>query len=158
MRTAGTAAYAEADCDLAVACFLLARVWKETGRSEAALTLLEEAQDVFETIARDSGDENKTKLAEGMASACLTERGDCLCDLGRIDATADAYQERIKSAEEQGDEHGVAVEKFQLGTVRLLQHHYPEALSLYEATCEQSDRLGKPGTIAETWHRIVWVH
>ncbi len=148
-RTAGTTAYPEADYDLAMACFLLARVLRTTGSSEAALPSLDEAQKSFETIARDSD----SKAAERMVSGCLAERGDCLLDLGRLDAAAAAYEESIGHAEKLGDKRDVAVRKSQLGTIRLQQHRYPETLAAYEAAREHFTRLDEPGTVATIWHQ-----
>jgi hypothetical protein len=70
---AGETAYDGADYDLAGACFLLARVLKHSGRSEQALSSLNEAQKRFEAVG-----------AETMVSVCLLERGDCLRSLGRL--------------------------------------------------------------------------
>ena len=91
-RAAGEKAYPDADYDLAMACILLARVLNTAGGSEQALPLLDEAQKRFEAIAKDRA----SKAAEGMASACVTERGDCLLDLGRLDEAAAAYEESIR--------------------------------------------------------------
>jgi tetratricopeptide (TPR) repeat protein len=93
-RAAGEETYPGADYDLAMACFLLARVFWTAGASEQALPLLDEAQKRFETIARDTTDRN----ADRMVSVCLAERGDCLRDLGRLDQAAAAYGENIQRA------------------------------------------------------------
>ena len=80
-----------------------------------------------------------------MASDCLTERGDCLLDLGRLDEAAAAYEESIRRAEKLEDEREVAVGKVQLGTVRMEQHRYPEALKAYEEARDRFTRLDEPG-------------
>ena len=49
-----------------------------------------------------------------MAAGALTERADCLSDLGRYDEAAEAYQQTIAIAEKQNDPRSVAVNKFQL--------------------------------------------
>ncbi|MEI2781735.1 MAG: tetratricopeptide repeat protein [Candidatus Competibacter sp.] len=99
-RAAGEQAYPDADYDLAGACWLLARVLQTAGGSEPALPLLDEARQRFEAIAQ----ERANKAAERMASACLTEQGDCLLDLGRLDEAAAAYEEAIRRAEQRGDD------------------------------------------------------
>ena len=132
-RAAGGRAYPRADYDLAVACFLLARVLKTAGGSEQALPLLDEAQKRFEAIANERANE----AAERMASVCFSERGDCLLNLGRLDEAAAAYEESIRRAEKLGDERDVAVGKPQLGTVRMQQRRYKEALEAYEEARER---------------------
>ncbi|MDS4023021.1 MAG: tetratricopeptide repeat protein, partial [Candidatus Competibacter sp.] len=147
-RWAGEQAYPGADYDLAVACFLLARVLKTAGDSEQALLLLDEARQRFEAVARKRADQD----AEVMASACLGEQGDCLRKLGRIGAAA-AYEEQIRRAEQLGDDRGVAVGKGQLGTVHLQQSHYPEALAAYAEARERFTALDEPGSVAVVWHQ-----
>jgi predicted negative regulator of RcsB-dependent stress response len=53
------------------------------------MPLLDEARRRFETVAK----ERSGPGAKGMASACITEQGDCLRDLGRLDEAAAAYEE-----------------------------------------------------------------
>ena len=153
-RAAGEKAYPDADYDLAMACFLQARVFRTAGASEQALPLLDEAQKRFETFERDK----PARGAERMASVCLAERGDCLRNLGRLDQAAAAYEESIRRAEKIGDARQVAVGKSQLGTVRMLQGRYEEALKAYEEAREQFTRLDEPGTVAVTWHQTGIVY
>jgi hypothetical protein len=122
--------------------------------AQQALSLLQEAGRRFEAIANKRPDAG----AAAMASACITKQGDCLCDLGRYDAAAAAYEEAIRSGEQQGDLRGVAVRKGQLGTVRLKQHRYPEALAAYKEARDTFFRLNEPGSVALAWHRIGIVH
>jgi tetratricopeptide (TPR) repeat protein len=93
-----------------------------------------------------------------MESACLTEQGDCLHNLGRYDAAAAAYEEAIRRGEQQGDLRGVAVRKGQLGTVRLQQQRYAEALVPYQQARDTFSRLNEPGSVAIAWHQIGNVH
>jgi tetratricopeptide (TPR) repeat protein len=153
-RAVGEKAYPSADYDLAMACFLLARVLKTAGGAESALPLLDEARQRFEAIAR----ERASQAAEGMAFVCLTERGGCLLDLGRLDEAAATYEESIRCKEKFADDRGVAVSKGQLGTVLLLQCRYPEALKAYEEARERFTRLNEPGSIAVFWHQTGRVY
>jgi tetratricopeptide (TPR) repeat protein len=153
-RAVGEKAYPEADYDLAVACFLLARVLKTAGGSEQALPLLGEAQERFEAVERDWPGYG----AEMMASACFAERGDCLRDLGRLDEAATAYEENIRRAEKLGHYRQVAVGKGQLGTVRIFQRRYKEGLEAYEKAREQFMRLDDPVSVANVWHQTGMVY
>jgi tetratricopeptide (TPR) repeat protein len=148
-RAAGDMAYPKADYDLAVACFLLARALKTAGVSERALPLLDEAQKRSEDIAK----KRASKAAEGMASLCCTERGSCLLYLGRLDKAAAAYEEGIRRDEKHGDDRSVAVGKGELGTVRMLQHRYEEALNACQEARERFTRLDEPGSVAVSWHQ-----
>ena len=148
-RVGGGQAYPGADYDLAAACFLLARVLKTAGGSEQALPLLDEARQRFEAVAK----ERASKAAEGMASPCNTEQGDCLRDLGRFDEAAAAYDEGIQRAEQLDDVRQVAVGKGQLGTVRMYQRRYPEALVAYAEARERFTQMDEPGTVAVIWHQ-----
>lgn len=149
-RLAGEQAYPNADYDLAMACFLLARVLKAGGGPEQALPLLDEVRQRFEGVA--------TEGAERVVSICFTEQGDCLLFLGRLDEAAVAYEEAIRRDEQLGDDRGVAVNKSQLGTIRLLQHHYPEALAAYAEALERFTVLDEPGSVAVSWHQIGIVY
>jgi tetratricopeptide (TPR) repeat protein len=153
-QAAGEAPYAGADYDLASAFWLRGRVLKEGGGAQQALPLLQEAGRRFETIAN----KRPGSGAERMASTCLTEQGDCLRGLGRYDDSADAYEEAIRREEQQGDLRDVGVGKLQLGTVRLQQQRYAEALAAYQEARDTFSRLNEPGSVARVWHRIGMVH
>jgi tetratricopeptide (TPR) repeat protein len=133
---------------------LLGRVLKTGGGALQALPLLQEAGRRFVAIANATDN----KAAAGMASACLTEQGDCLHDLGRYDAAAASYEESIRRGEQQGDLRGVAVRKGQLGTVRLKQQRYAEAMEAYQEARDTFSRLNEPGSVASVWHLIGVVH
>ncbi len=143
------AVYPDVDYDLAAACWLLGRVLKTGAAAGPALPLLEEAGQGFESIARDRADQ----AAERMASVCLTEQGDCLLFLGRLDESAAAYEAGIARAEQRGGERSVAVGKGQLGTVRLYQRRYREALDAYADARTRFTRLDEPGSVAIGWHQ-----
>jgi tetratricopeptide (TPR) repeat protein len=153
-QAAGEAAYAEADYDLAVAYFLLGRVLETGGGALQALPLLEEAGQRFEAFAN----KHPGVGAERMASACLKEQGECLFKLGRYDAAAATYEEAIRRDEQRRDLRDVAVGKGQLGTVRLEQHRYAEALEAYQKARDTFSRLNEPGSVAIVWHQIGMVH
>ncbi len=150
---AGEAAYQGASYDIAMAHFRLGRALRLLGSAEAALQPLTEAQQRFQTLA-DAG--NTT--AEGMASVAIVDYGDSLKDLGRLDEAAAAYEDAIQRAENLNDKRQIAVNKTQLGTVRLLQQRYDEALAAYIETRETFEILGEPGSVAVAWHQIGMVH
>lgn len=147
-RAAGEQAYPDADYDLAMAFHLLGEVTRATGHSKQALPLLDEARQRFETVAR----ERTNIAAEEMASVCFAEQGNCLLDLGWFDEAAVAYEESIKRSEQLNDGRQVAVGKGQLGTVRMRQRRYSEALAAYTEARERFTRLDEPGSVAESWH------
>jgi len=150
----GETAYPGADYDLAHCCWLWARVLLTFGRPEQALPLLQQGQKRFEAIVRQGAN----KAAEGMVSACITERADCLLTLGRLDEAGASYQEAIHLDEQRGAERDVAVGKAQLGTVRLEQRRYEEALQAYEDARERFTRLDEPGSVAISWHQAGRVY
>ena len=153
-QSAGGQAYANADYDLAMACILLARVLKTAGGSEQALPLLIDARQRFEAVAK----ERPGRGAEHMAFVCLSHQGDCLRVLGRLDQAAAAYEEAIQLADQSGDARNVAVRKGQLGTVRLQQRRYPEALAAYAEVRQRFTALDEPGPVAVLWHQTGMVH
>ncbi|MDP6490965.1 MAG: tetratricopeptide repeat protein, partial [Kiritimatiellia bacterium] len=153
-RTAGENAYPGADYDLAIACFLLARVLNTAGGSEQALPLLDEAQERFEEVERN----RPGRGAARMASLCFEERGHCLLSLGLLDEAGAAYEECVRRADELGDDREVAVGKGQLGAVRLQQRRYPEALDAYQEARERFTELDEPGSVAASWHQTGMVH
>lgn len=148
-RAAGEQAYPGADYNLAMACFLLARVLKTAGGSEQALPLLDEAHQRFQVITKA----HAKKAAEGMASACLNEQGECLLYLGQLDEAAAAYEEGIRRNEQRGADRSIAVGKIQLGTVWKNQRRYPEALKAYEEAREMFAQLDEPRSVAVIWHQ-----
>ena len=153
-RVVGGQAYPDADYDLAGACLLLARILKTAGGSEQALPLLGEARQRYEAMAK----ERANKAAEGMASVCLADQGDCLRALGRLDEAAAAYEENIRRAERLDYARQVAVGKGQLGTVRMYQRRYLEALAAHAEARERFTQLDEPGTVAVSWHQTGRVY
>jgi tetratricopeptide (TPR) repeat protein len=149
-QAAGEAAYAGADYDLAMAYKVFADVLIRVGKAQQALPLLQEAGRRFEAIANATDN----KAAAAMSSACLTEQGDCLGDLGRYDAAAAAYEESIRKDEKRGALRAVAVGKGQLGSVRLNQHRYADALEAYQEAREIFSRLNELSSVAIIWNQI----
>jgi tetratricopeptide (TPR) repeat protein len=74
--------------DGAMAQLRLGRALRVGGNAETALPHLEQARQRFERL-----DE------KGMVGLALTEKGDCLSDLGRYDEAADAHLLAISFAE-----------------------------------------------------------
>jgi tetratricopeptide (TPR) repeat protein len=153
-RQAGETAYPTADFDLAMACALLGQVLTAVGGPDQALPYLDEALVRFETISV----ERANSEAKQMVSVCNTRRGQCLRDVGRLEEAAVAYEESIRSAEELGAERDIAVGKGQLGTVRLLQGRYEEALEAQEIARERFTRLDEPSSVAGSWHETGRVY
>lgn len=151
---AGEAAYADADYDLAGSCFLLGRVLNRSGQADAALPVLAEAQRRFEAVEVREPEYG----AAGMAATAIMERGDSLTDLGRLDEAVQAYEAAIALAAQSGDQRLVAVGKGQLGTVRLRQRCYAEALTAHTDARERFAALGEEQTVATAWHLIGMVH
>ena len=137
-----------------MACFLLARALKRVGESEQALPLLIDARQRFEAVVT----ERPSRGAKGMVSGCLSEQGDCLLYLGRLDEAAAAYEENIQRAGQLEDSRQVAVGKGQLGNVRLSQRRYPEALAAHAEARQRFTALDEPGSVAVIWQQTGMVH
>lgn len=151
---AGDAAYDFADYDLAGACFLLGRGLWTAGQAGAALQPLDEARRRFEAVeAREPG-----CGAARMAAVAVTERAGALRHLGRLDEAAQGYERAITLGEQRRDEREIAVNKGQLGTVRLLQRRFPEALAAYTGARDRFEALGEMGTVGIAWHQIGMTH
>jgi tetratricopeptide (TPR) repeat protein len=149
-QSAGVEAYYNAANDIAMAHFKLGRVLATGGAAEAALAPLEEAQQQFQALG-DTG-------AARMATVAITERANCLLDLGRYGEAVAAYEEGIRIDEELGDRRGVAACKLNLGTARAMQKRYAEALEYYAEAMKTFESLGEPETVATVWHQIGIVH
>jgi tetratricopeptide (TPR) repeat protein len=142
-RVAGEIAYQEAAYDCAVAQFTLARALRRNGTADEALTHLDDARRGFERL----GDLR-------MSNAALTDKADCLRDLGRYDEAAVAHGEAIDLDEQWGDTRGAAVGRSQLAAVRMLQARYAEALELYRDALQSFKQLGEARSVAVVWHQI----
>jgi tetratricopeptide (TPR) repeat protein len=124
-----------------------------SGHAREALGVLDEAQRRFAKLAAVGN-----KAAAGMESTAITEKGDVLRAVGRLDEAAKAYEESAKLDDARGARRDVAVSLAQLGTVRLLQRRFADALAAYDDTKRTFEALGEPGTVASIWHQIGVVH
>ncbi len=152
-ESAGEGAYGGAAYDIAMAYFTLGRVLKEGGDPQTALPELQKARTGFQTLADAGG-----QVAARMASVAITEGGDCLRGLGRLDEAAQAYEESVERAQKRGDPRSAAVNKGQLGTVRMLQRRFGEALAAHTAARDIFEKLGEARYVATAWHLIGMVH
>ncbi|MBU0655030.1 MAG: tetratricopeptide repeat protein [Gammaproteobacteria bacterium] len=148
-QQAGEQAYAGADYDLAMAHFNVGRVLETGGAAAQALPYLQEAQRRFEALGESGA---------SMASAALTEQGDCLQALGQLEAAAAAYEDAIGLDEKRDALRDVAVGKIQLASVRLLQKRYADALQGYQQALALFQQLDEPGAVATAWHQIGMTH
>jgi tetratricopeptide (TPR) repeat protein len=150
---AGESAYTLAAYDIALAYTKLGKTLRHLGDAETALQPLTEARERFQALA-NSGH----SMSRSMVPIAIAEYGDCLKDLGRLDEAASVYEEVIQLAEHLGDKRHIATAKGQLGTVRIWQQRYNEALAACIEAGEIFDALGEPGSIAAAWHQIGIVY
>jgi Tfp pilus assembly protein PilF len=92
-----------------------------------------------------------------MVSRCFEERGHCFLSLGRFDEATTAYEECIHVAQRVHNERQVAVGKVQIGTVRMAQHQYAEALAAYDEARDRFMQLDEPRAVAKIWHQTGMV-
>jgi tetratricopeptide (TPR) repeat protein len=123
------------------------------GVAEAGMEALTEAERRFEQLAV-TGDTD----AERMAAVAMTQRANCLRDLGRFDEAVTLYEALIVVGEKRGFKRSIAVDKGQLGAVHLRQKRYSEAIALYAEAKSVFEELGEPRTVAGSWHQIGMVH
>jgi tetratricopeptide (TPR) repeat protein len=149
-KSAGEKAYPAADYDLAMAHYDMGKVLESVGGSEQALPLLKEAGDRFETIEQDRPDQGAAR----MATLCLSARGNCLLDLGRLNEAAAVYKDAIVRSEELGDTRHLAAAMGQLGTVRLRQGLFQYALKAHKKARDVFTGLEDSANVAASWHMI----
>ena len=121
-----------------------------SGAAEEAILALEVAKAAFEGLPGE--------LPARMASVCVAERADAYCDLGRLDDAVESYLENIQRAENLGDLRQAAVGRGQLGSVRLLQRRYGDALEAHRAARATFQQLGEDPAVATAWHEEGRVH
>lgn len=151
--SAGPEAYKDADYDIAIAYAIFGKVQRNSGSAGTALEPLTEARRRFQILAGD-GNAN----ASEMYSTTITEIGNCLRDLGRLDKAAVTYEESIKLDQKSGNHRGLAVTQIQLGTIRFYQKRHKEALEIFNQALETFTELNEPRTVAVIWHQIGMVH
>lgn len=151
-------AFPELGSDRAMALFTLGRALRESGNPRAALAPLDTARERFTSFATTMDDPTHRRSSARMASACVTDQGDCLIALGELEPAARKYEEAIKLDDARGDRRDVATGKFQLGTVRMQQRLYSDALDAYAEARETFEALEEPQSVATVWHQIGVVH
>jgi len=149
----GKDAYTEALYNTAMAYWLLGKVQLRCGAAWDALSHTEEAKQRFQALA-DQGN----KYAVRMASTALTQKGDCLVGLGRLEDAVNAYEERIKQAKKLDWFRDAAVGKIKLGAVRMLQKRFGDALTTYKEALKIFSGLGEPSSVANIWHQMGMAH
>ena len=152
-RLAGEGAYKEAASDLALACLELGCALRMARDPAAALSVITEARDRFRPLAA-AGDAS----AEQLASGALTEIGNCLMDLGRLEEAVKAHTEAIALDEKRGSVRDVACGRLQLGIVRLYQGLWREAIPLLEQARRTFEELGESRSVANAWREIGKAH
>src|ERR1044071_1665496 len=61
---------------------------------------------------------------------------------------------QLSEVDRQGDKRGLAIGKLQLGSVRLVQRRYQDALEAYAEARDHFTRLREPGSVAAAWHQM----
>jgi tetratricopeptide (TPR) repeat protein len=149
----GENAFPQAAYDMAMAYAHLGRARMMGGASGAALSPLVEAERRF-TLLGEAGDQDAVR----MASTARSDRAGCLIDLGRLDEAAGLYEQAIKEDKLRGNPRDVAAIQFQLGTVRMFQQRYPEALQACQEAQKTFERLNEPQSVATAWHQMGIVY
>jgi len=152
-RAAGAGAYENAAYDMALSSSLLAQVLIAAGRADEALAAAAEAEQEFRNLAVAG-----RTGASGMAASSLSMRADALTNLGRLDEAATAYEKAVQEADVLGAQREAAAMRFQLGTVRILQRRYADAIAAFDQARRTFEDLGEPGSVAAAWHQIGVVH
>jgi len=149
----GKDVYPGAAYDLAVAYFLFGRALSRSGASGIALAFHEDAERCFAELVQEG-----SQFASRMVSTARKDRADCLLDLGRLEEAATLYEQSIQDAQQRNDLRSLAVSKGQLGTVRMHQMRYPEALQAHMEARDTFEKLGEPKSVAVAWHQVGRVY
>jgi tetratricopeptide (TPR) repeat protein len=150
---AGETAYPDAAFDIAGAYFVLGSALQTLGMSDEALTRLQHSQQRFQALV-EAGDQRAVR----MIYATLAEQGNCLKDIGKLEAAAEKYQQLIDNAEKLNDKRSVAVGQLQMATVRLLQKDYAFALATYDIGLRLFTQLDELISVAVCWHQTGRVY
>ncbi|MBF0162506.1 MAG: tetratricopeptide repeat protein [Magnetococcales bacterium] len=145
---AGEAAYPEAAYDLALAYSNAGQYTHRVGNAAQAVPLLQEARVRFQKLGAED------RNARLMAAAALNNLGDCWRDLGKLEEATRCYEQSINEDEREGNQHGMAVSKGQLGTVLMYQRRYPEALTTHQEARATFAQLQDPVSLAISWHQM----
>jgi tetratricopeptide (TPR) repeat protein len=132
----------------------LARCLKSGGQPAAAEQRLREALTMIDALIRQQPDDQLLIRQRGVL---LTELGDVLTDQGNYTQAREAYEERLRIAQQQDDLRGQAVALGQLGTLALEQRDYAEARSSYLLALENFRALDEPASEAVAWHQLGMV-
>src|SRR6185295_7476867 len=83
---------------------------------------------------------------------------DALRDLRRLDDAATAYEKAIEEADALGARRDAAVSRGQLGTLRMLQDRYADAINAHDLARRTFEDLGEPTSVATAWYQIGMAH
>ena len=139
LQQAGNSAYDGADYDLAYIYWLFGRVLKINRKTAEALVYLQQAQQHFEALG---------EKGERMATASLTEQGECLHDLGQLEQAVQLFQRGIKQSKKRGAVRDIAICKLQLAKTKKSQEKYQDALQCYQQALQLFQQLNDNATIA----------
>jgi tetratricopeptide (TPR) repeat protein len=140
----------------AIATVLLSTALRFAGMPEEARETIAAARADFESLAASTTDHTTKRRSASMASNCIIEEGNCLLSLGQLEEAASRYTDAIDRNKELGDFHSLAMNKFHLGNVRLLQDRFEGALALYHDARELLESHGE--SAASEWAQIGVVH
>ncbi|MBB4742499.1 tetratricopeptide (TPR) repeat protein [Actinoplanes octamycinicus] len=147
---AGEDAYPHAAHDIAAAYHHLGQVVMEGNDPEAALVPFAEARRRAEALPGEDGD--------GLDIAVVADIGSCMLDLGRLIDAGAAFEEAVARSTRAGEVRAAAIHKAGLGSVRLEQFRYAEALRANEEARDTFQALGEPLMVAGYWYQIGHVH
>jgi len=150
--TEGENAYPNAAYHIAMAHLVLGQSLKRSRKTDAAIVALIEAERRFEVL-----DKLGLVGAARMIVGTMTERADCLMDLGRFDDSARLYQTVLDWCDRNDDPRQSAVAMGQLAATHMHLGHFKEAIDLYNRVKNTFSQLGEPLMIAATWHQIGMV-
>lgn len=152
-EAAGDGAYPTSAYDRATAHLVLARLRGAAGHALEQVEGARRARDLFLNLAH-AGDQG----AAAMAAKALSEEGNGLAAVGRLEEAAAAYVAATGQAEEVGDSRAAAVSRGQLGTVRYAQGRLEEAWAALERSRSTFESIGDLAAVATSWHQIGNLH
>jgi tetratricopeptide (TPR) repeat protein len=152
-QEAGPGAYEGAAYNIAMSAMLLSDVLDDAGRADEALRSATEAEAEFRVLAKSG-----SSAAVSMAAGSLAMKGNALSSLGRLEEAAACYLQAIEEGEALGAKRNVAAYRGQLGTVRMHQRRYADAIVAYDQARHIFEDLGEPAAVATAWHQIGMVN